>query len=341
MQLLAFIQARTHSLVIIHHSLHDRFMPHTWTVSLDMQLALVCVPVLCAVLRMHRSNNKNDEQQQQQQQQTLRGCRMYACVAAALLLTIVARAFGVLSLLRAAQQQDGDEEEGAQLIPMPIHTLDMVKEPLPCSVTRLYSALYLPLVARGGAFVCGIGAGFAMLEKQQQQQQPSWAKRRIATGVALLAFALAPRFTSHDRDTPGYAPLFVLCWLVLARIAFALVTAQLLVWMLCHHHRRASTKHQEDDDDNNSIVASVRRALSWPGFYALAQLSWASYLLHVLVLGGVLSAVPVPSADAHALNDAFVCSLGLLCYAITALVAGVAHRFVELPMQRCCRRHLH
>jgi len=91
---------------------------------------------------------------------------------------------------------------------------------------------------------------------------------------------------------------------------------------------------------SNLFAPRLARALSWPGFGALAEATYASYVVHPLVLYNVNFVLFAPEADYEAMERsaalrAFFADVGKAT-AVTAVVAlalgSVATRAVQKPV---------
>lgn len=281
-------------------SFQDIFMPHTWTLALEIQFALVLLPLLAFVMAaLDRAG-------------AVRPFRLLASLA---MVSLCARVMSVAVVALVAPT-------GLRL-PMRLHDMDWFSERLPASATHFYSWVYLPPWSRSFSFVVGAVAAYAVARPPRSGTAHVYASdSRVLLALCVMFAAALPRLTSYASQ-PHYPQALAVLYACFHRAAFAAPLGLLLYWCVHTGERRR--------------VAAVRALASFLSsrvWYPVSSLSFVAYLVHVLVIGGVLRA----KASDEPITGAFVAERGLVALGVTLLVSLVVAALVERPLDRVRRR---
>jgi hypothetical protein len=217
--------------------------------------------------------------------------------------------------------------------PPQINGLDWEHRSFAPAVSLYYRLVYLPVWTRCGPFFVGLALAFARAHPPAGARDDapapwlSCSTPRVVGALALLALSLAPKQTSHPGDRL-YSPWLATLHLSVFRLAFALALGVLLYWAL--EARKAPRAFP-------AALRAVSDALSLRVWYPVAAVSYEAFLLHVLVLGGLLLGAR-PATPGVPLSDWTALRVGVPAYALTLLASALVLVFFERPLLARLRR---
>jgi peptidoglycan/LPS O-acetylase OafA/YrhL len=214
---------------------------------------------------------------------------------------MVARAAAVMAL-----------SPGGLPVPLPIHTMHWLTQRMPDNVARFYATIYLPTHCRIASFVAGASVAFL----EARKLRPSWLRptsARVALLLAVFAASLLPRLTSHGHDST-YPAWFSVPWLALSRPVFGCSVALLVHW--CDEAEVAA---------GPALLRAVSGFLRLPLWFPVATLSYAGYLVHVIVIGGLA----IASYSERPLTTPLVLLHSAVGFALSLAVAALLHHGLE------------
>jgi len=332
-------------------SFGDQFMPHTWTQGVEMQFTLLLPLLFRALLSFARENkptntsrnthvepsvnesanspsdgsvvNRRSPRAGKRPGELVDVRRFVLAIEVLLFLSWFIRIVASLYLV---------SRHPNYRLPMPLSDVDWFSQKLPPSVLSFYSMLYLPLPSRMSSFLLGVLVAL-LLEYPRQAAGRTMSRLWIPcnqfmsmVAFLLIAVSLVPPLTSHSMSE-SYSPNVIVFILSTFRLSFGLGVAMLLYW--CLNLRRASVEATYTD-----VVYHVDSVLAWKGWFPIASLSYPAYLFHILVLGGVNTALKsTPSLLEYRLNTTKVLVISIVSFAITMLLSLVVHLLVEAPSQ--------
>jgi peptidoglycan/LPS O-acetylase OafA/YrhL len=296
-------------------SMSDQFMQHTWTQAVEVQFSLI-LPFLLKSMLWYRDHHAAKTSK-------AAGDSMFWRILGALIVVFVGIRFA--AVFYAVYYSDTGLH-----VPMQLHTIDFRQQRMPASADTFYTVVYLPIWCRMTSFLFGIGVAFKLHCEQQcpsAKNAKNTKKRKFSLLYVLIALVCvmvanwAPT-TSHEIDWQ-YSNMFVVLLLGSSRLLFG-AGAAYFMWM-CLSARLSDTVSELP-----MIARAIDVFLGLRVWYPIATVSYAGYLFHVLVLGGVEAGL----ANDGILDLPRVILISALAFGATLIFAAIVHIGVEHPLLR-------